>query len=90
MLEVSHPLRKVHPMDGAPIILLLFIEIDLVSAAQLGEQAENLQIEPDQRDNDAEGAVPLHILGCAELYALLDEVEVEHQIQRRDGRRQTG
>ena len=56
----------------------------LVPAAHFGEQAQDFQVEPDQRDHDAEGAVPLHVLGSADLHAPLDEVEVEHQIEGGD------
>src|SRR5205085_9924739 len=47
------------------------------SAAVLkfAEQAEDLEVEPDEGDHQAEGAVPFHVLGCADLGPLLDEVE---------------
>src|ERR1035441_5524741 len=56
-----------------------------LSPVHLGKQAQNLEIEPDQRDHDSKGAIPLHVLGSAGLHATLDEVEIEHQIQRGDG-----
>src|ERR1039458_9696333 len=57
----------------------------LVSASYFGKQPIYLQIEPDQRDHDAEGAIPLHVFGSAELDAFLDEVEIEDQIEGGDG-----
>src|SRR3546814_6161407 len=44
----------------------------------------SLDVQPHQRDHQAERAVPLHVLGCAALDAGLDEIEVQHQVQRRD------
>ena len=55
-----------------------------IPAARFGEQAQDFQIEPDQRDHDAEGAVPLHVFRCAYADAGFDEVEVEHQVERGD------
>src|SRR4051794_11184658 len=49
---------------------------------QLGQQPQDLQVEPHQGDEDAEGAVPLHELRRSLARPLLDEVEVEHQVQR--------
>ena len=51
-----------------------------LSAAHLAEQAENFQIEPDERDHQAECAVPLHELGRAIPHASFDHVEIENQI----------
>src|SRR5437879_8647427 len=56
----------------------------LPPAARLGQQPEDLQVQPDQCDHQAEGTVPLHVLGRPTGYAGLDEIEVEDQIQRRD------
>src|ERR1700691_5619390 len=57
----------------------------LVAAAQFGEQVEDLDVEPDERDHDAERCVPLHKFGRAVGDALLDKVEVEYEIERGDG-----
>src|SRR2546426_12731199 len=35
----------------------------LTPAARLSEQPQDLQVQPNQRHHQAEGAVPLHILG---------------------------
>src|SRR5580704_4034276 len=56
----------------------------LAPLAQFGEQPDYLQVKPDQRHHQAEGRVPLHILGCAAARALLDEIEIQDQIQRCD------
>ena len=56
----------------------------LLSAARLREQPQDLEIQPDQRHREPEGAEPLHVLRRAPLRAGFDEVEVEHQVQRRD------
>src|SRR5690606_33028307 len=44
-----------------------------VARLQLGQQAQDLQVQPDQGDDQAEGAVPLHVLGRTRLDAGLDE-----------------
>src|SRR3546814_2408988 len=51
---------------------------------QLRQQPQELDVQPHQRDHQAERAVPLHVLRRAALDAGLDEVEVQHQVQRRD------
>jgi hypothetical protein len=51
-----------------------------LSAAHLTEQAENFQIEPDERDHQAECAVPLHVLGHAIPHPGFNHVEIENQI----------
>src|SRR5690606_20814665 len=55
-----------------------------VARLQLGQQAQELHVQPHQGDHQAEGAVPLHVLRCTLLDAGLDEVEVQHQVQGRD------
>src|SRR2546423_974311 len=37
----------------------------LPTAARFGQQSQDLQVQPDQRDHQAERAVPLHVLGRA-------------------------
>src|SRR5580698_9727296 len=56
-----------------------------VAAAHFGEQVEDLDVEPDQRDHDAERCIPLHKFGRTVGDALLDEVEVEDEVERGDG-----
>ena len=63
------------PIASRPFVVV-------VRRAQLraiGEDAQQLQVEPDDRDHDAEGAGPAEGAGRAVLHALLDRVEVEHQ-----------
>ena len=57
----------------------------LIAAAHFGQQVEDLDVEPDQRDHDAEGCVPLHVFGRTVGDALLDKVEVEYEVERGDG-----
>src|SRR2546421_10254076 len=42
----------------------------LPPAARLGQEPQDLQVQPDQRDHQAERAVPLHVLGRAGSYAV--------------------
>ena len=56
----------------------------LVAAADFGEEAEDFEVEPDHGDHESEGAVPLHIFGCAGIDAALDEVEVEDEVEGGD------
>ena len=50
---------------------------------QLRQQAQDFQVQPDQRDHQAECAVPFHVLGRLGCRGLLDEVEVQQQVERR-------
>ncbi len=50
---------------------------NLVAAAKLGKQPQDLEVQPNQRDHKPEGAVPLHILWSAHPCATLDEVEIK-------------
>src|SRR5580704_11667142 len=55
-----------------------------LSVAQFTEQAKNFEIQPDERDHQAERAVPLHVLRRSAGYACLDHIEIENQIERRN------
>src|SRR5690606_25214031 len=57
---------------------------DSVARLQLGQRAQELDVQPHQGDHQAERAVPLHVLRRAVLDAAFDEVEVQHQVHRRD------
>src|SRR5215217_9435410 len=48
----------------------------LFSGPKLGEQPQNVDIDPDQREHQPEGGVPLHVPRRARLRCLLDEVEI--------------
>jgi hypothetical protein len=56
----------------------------LVAPANLGQQPENFEVEPDQRHHQSECAVPIHVFRRAHAHAALDEVKIENQIERRD------
>ena len=49
---------------------------------QLRQEAEHLDVEPDQRDKQTKRPNPLVLLGQALLDALIDELEVQEQIER--------
>src|SRR5271169_2700954 len=53
----------------------------LPSAADLGEEPQHFEVEPDQSDQHAKGAIPFHIFWRAGRNGGLDEVEIEHQIE---------
>src|SRR5437879_10339976 len=53
-----------------------------LSAAHLAEQAENFQIEPDERDHQAECAVPLHVFRRSALDASLNHVKIDRKSTR--------
>jgi len=61
--------------DGLPANQSLHL-----SAAHLAEQAQDFQIEPDERHHQAECAVPLHVLRRSILHARFDHVEIENKI----------
>src|SRR6267378_4009330 len=52
------------------------------AAARLAEQAKNLKIQPDKRDHQREGAVPLHVFRGSIFDAGFDQVEIKHQVKR--------
>ena len=54
----------------------------LFSGPKLGEQPQNVDVDPDQREHQPEGCVPLHVLRGSRLRCLLDEVEIEREVQR--------
>src|SRR5258706_9024655 len=56
----------------------------VLAAANLAQQAQNFHVQPDQRDHQPEGAVPLHVLRCAHPGSGLDHVKINDQVQRRD------
>src|ERR1700722_16643809 len=56
----------------------------LVAPTQLGEQPQDFQVQPHERYHQSESAVPLHVFGSAHARALFDEIEIEHQVERRD------
>ena len=53
-------------------------------AADVAQQSQDLQVQPDQRDHQAERVVPGGLRRHAGLDRLLDLVEVEQEAQRRD------
>src|SRR5271165_1474926 len=52
------------------------------AAAELRQQPQDLEVQPDQRDHQREGAIPLHVFRSAHARAIFDEIEVEDEIQR--------
>src|SRR5258705_13753068 len=56
----------------------------VLAAANLAQQAQNFHVQPDQRDHQPEGALPLHVLRCAHPGSGLDHVKINDQVQRRD------
>src|ERR1700682_1555784 len=55
-----------------------------LSATGFAEQAQNFEIQPDERDHQAEGAVPLHVFRRAVMDAGFNHVEVQDEIKRGD------
>ena len=45
---------------------------------------EDLDVEPDQCNQEPEGSVPLHVLWRASLGALFDEIEVKNEVESCD------
>src|SRR5688572_3616365 len=54
-----------------------------VRAADDRDDAQDLDVEPDDGHHDAEAADPAVLTGSAVAHALLDRVEVEHERVRR-------
>src|SRR5690606_16892557 len=69
------------PVAGADT---LHTDIGSVLALQITEQTQDLDVEPDQAHQDAEGRSPGVALGQAHPHAFLDLVEAEHEAQRGD------
>src|SRR4051794_13698675 len=53
------------------------------SVAEVAEQPQDLQVQPDDRDEQAEGDVPGELRGGAAADGLVGHVEVEQQRERR-------
>jgi len=53
----------------------------LVPFAQSDEEFQELDVEPDKSDEQAEGCVPFHVFGGALLHAIFDEVKIEYEIE---------
>src|SRR6185437_12932006 len=51
---------------------------------RVAQQTQDFQVEPHQRHEQREPAVPFHVLGGALLRAALDHVEIEDEVERRD------
>src|SRR5580704_17447171 len=51
------------------------------TALHLRQQTQDFEIHPDQRDEQAEPAVPFLVLGCLHVDAPLDEIEIQNEIQ---------
>lgn len=49
--------------------------------AELGKEAEDLDVEPDHFDQEAVGAVPLHVLGSTRVHAFFDDLEGDDQVE---------
>ena len=60
------------------------VEISEAPALKLRQQVEDFEIEPDERHDQAEGSIPLHVFGRSPLDSVLDKVEVEDEVQRGD------
>ena len=53
-----------------------------LAAVELGEQAQDLEVQPHDGDQKANCSNPFHLLGKASLGTLFDEVEVERKVER--------
>ena len=62
----------------------------IAAGRDLLQQAQHLEVEPDQRDDQPEGPVPFHVFGRPAPGGFLDEIEVEQQVERRQARPRTG
>ena len=49
---------------------------------ELAQESQDLEVQPDQCNDQAEGAVPLHVLRRIIPGPLLDGIEVEQQVER--------
>src|SRR6185437_16801895 len=56
-----------------------------LALARLRQQVKDLDVQPDQRDQQREGAVPLHVARRALTRAAFDQPEVEHKVEGGDG-----
>ena len=51
---------------------------------QLGEQPQDLKVQPYQGHEQSKGRVPLHVFRRATFGALFDEIEIQHQVEGRN------
>ena len=57
----------------------LVIAAESVAAAELCEQSQHLDVEPDEGDHESSSADPLHVLRLTGLDPLLDVLEIHNQ-----------
>src|SRR5687767_10544888 len=55
-----------------------------LARTEFGDQAEDLDIEPDERDEQAEGSIPFHVFRRTHFGAFFDEIEIEDEVERSD------
>ena len=53
----------------------------LIPIRQLRQQPDNFDIQPHERNQQTERAVPFHIFGCTLLCSLFDKVKIEYEIK---------
>ena len=56
-----------------------------LAGPQLGPKTEDLQIQPDEDNHQAQSAVPLHVLGSTLLRTLFNKIEIQDQIKDGNG-----
>ena len=45
---------------------------------------QNLDVQPNQRDHQAECAEPFHVFGRALVRTVFDEIKIQHEVERGD------
>src|SRR3954451_15489242 len=74
------PVPGIDGLEPVPVVYLGVRE-ELAAVLQLGQEPQELSVQPDQCDHQAERAVPFHVLGGFVLGASGDEVEIEQQVE---------
>ena len=67
------------------MILDLIINRQFLVSRKHGEEAQDFQIQPNERDQQAHCRKPLHVLRCAVHFTFFKVVEIEQQVHGSDG-----
>ena len=71
-------------VENAPTAMLTVPIQILIPIRQLRQQPDNFDIQPHERNQQTERAVPFHIFGCTLLCSLFDKVKIEYEIKGRN------
>lgn len=76
--------QKKPPIENGWPEDLIIPNLPSVAAVQLGQQAKDLKVEPDNRYQQAEGAIPFHVFGRTHFRSTLNHVKIKNEVEGRN------